>query len=94
MELTGWLFVRGDESIRLVRNRTELVLFIHGPGSLFRRQEFEGEEALLYFQRSLEHQLVADGWELRSTHERRSGSDRRSQTRGADRRRTTDRDGS
>jgi len=90
MEVTAWLFVRGEQSVRIVRNRTQLELSIDGPGADRQRREFADEDALLQFQRSFEQRLTADGWELQSMHERRSGLDRRAVPRGPDRRRAAD----
>ena len=87
MGMLAWLFIRGEQSVRLVRPAEGRLLVVEGPGAERQRREFEDEASLLEFQRDLEERLASEGWELRATHERRSGRDRRAEPRGADRRR-------
>ena len=73
---TAWLYVRGDQSVRIVRDGGSLA--VHGPGDLFRHHAYDDGAAAMLEHASLEQQLVCDGWSLeRMTTERRSGTDRR-----------------
>jgi hypothetical protein len=82
---TAWLYVRGDQSVRIVMDGGSLA--VHGPGDLFRRDAYDDAAVAMLEHSSLEQQLVRDGWSLeRMTTERRSGGDRRRSAR-TDRRR-------
>jgi hypothetical protein len=73
---TAWLYVRGDQSVRIVMDGGSLA--VHGPGDLFRRHAYDDRAAAMFEHDNLEQQLVRDGWSLeRMTTERRSGTDRR-----------------
>jgi hypothetical protein len=81
----AWLYVRGDQSVRIVMDGGSLA--VYGPGELFRRQHYDDDAAATLEHSTLEQQLVGDGWSLeRMTTERRTSTDRRTTTR-ADRRR-------
>jgi len=82
----AWLYVRGNESIRIVVEDGSID--IAGPGAQRRRHECADDCDALLEHSALEQQLVRDGWSLeRMITERRSGRERRSNTRGQDRRR-------
>jgi hypothetical protein len=87
MATLAWLFLRGTESIRIVRDPKAFVLRVDGPGYEREVHAFAGEVELGEFQRNYESRLVAEGWVLGASQERRSGRDRRSEPRGQDRRR-------
>jgi len=85
---SSWLFIRRHETVRVFRpGPAWLHVAIAGPGGTRSVLRFATEAELQDFQASHEQQLIADGWHLAGTNvERRSGSDRRSRTRGDDRR--------
>ena len=87
MAILAWLFVRGEESVRIVRDPREFILRIEGPGYEREVHAFKSETEIGEFQRNYEARLVAEGWMLGASQERRSGRDRRSNPRGGDRRR-------
>jgi hypothetical protein len=87
MAILAWLFLRGSESIRIVRDPGAFVLRVDGPGYEREVHAFKDEAAVGEFQRSYESRLLADGWVLGASQERRSGRDRRTDRRGPDRRR-------
>jgi hypothetical protein len=86
MSVLAWLFIRGGQSVRIVRDPGGPGLDVQGPGTEYRRHDFSSEDELLEFQRTFEQRLAADGWELRASHERR-GSDRRGDDAAPERRR-------
>ena len=87
MAILAWLFLRGGESIRIVRDPSAFVLRIEGPGYEREVHAFKDEAAVGEFQRNYEARLQAEGWVLGASQERRSGRDRRGSSRGPDRRR-------
>jgi hypothetical protein len=79
------LYVRAERSVRIVMEDASLA--VYGPGELFRQHDYEDVVAATLAHSTLEQELVRDGWSLEQmTTERRSRSERRTQTRG-DRRR-------
>lgn len=70
----AWLFVRGEESVRIVMDGTSLG--VYGPGDRFSHLRFgETMDATLH-QAAVERTLVHDGWSLEHfTTERRSNAD-------------------
>ena len=81
----AWLYVRGDQSLRIVTMGGSCT--VYGPGDLFRQHAYDDVAAAMLEQSRLEQELVRDGWSLeRMTTERRSGADRRRSAR-SDRRR-------
>lgn len=86
MSVLAWLFLRGGESIRIARDPRAFVLKVDGPGYEREVHAFKDEAELDEFQRGCEERLVADGWVLAASQERRSGRDRRAGSRGPDRR--------
>ena len=87
MAILAWLFVRGEDSVRIVRDPVAFVLRIEGPGYEREVHAFKSEGEIGEFQRNYEARLLAEGWVLGASQERRSGRDRRSDPRGSDRRR-------
>ena len=78
---TIWLFVRGSESVRLIRASTpegRLRLLVYGPGNTQTTHEFADGSACTARQSELERELVANGFMLEQFTDRRSGTDRRS----------------
>ena len=87
MAILAWLFLRGSESIRVARDGGAFVLRVDGPGYEREVHAFKNEAEVAEFQRNYEARLLAEGWVLGASQERRSGRDRRADGRGPDRRR-------
>ena len=88
---TASLFIRGAESVRLVRiTRADgpSRLLIHGPGPAREIHVHDNAILCLWFQAGIERGLLAEGYQLvrNNSAERRSGFERRASTRGTDRR--------
>lgn len=86
---TIWLFVRGEESVRVIRAATpegHARLLVYGPGNTHVTHEFHDTVACAHREAELERELVDDGYTLEQFTDRRSGVDRRSVPRGTDRR--------
>jgi hypothetical protein len=66
-----WLYIRGDESIQVVKLPIALVLRTFGPGRVAETYPFQHNARLEDFRRSYEQQLLDDGWTLHATQERR-----------------------
>ena len=78
---TIWLFVRGSESVRLIRASTRegrARLLVYGPGNTQATHEFEDDSSCTTRQSELERALVAGGFVLEQFTDRRSGAERRS----------------
>jgi hypothetical protein len=88
---TIWLFVRGSESVRLIRASTPeggIRLLVYGPGNTQTAHDFVDGSACTARQSDIERALVKNGFMLEQFTDRRSGTDRRSVARGTpDRRR-------
>ena len=89
---TASLFIRGTESVRLVRvTRADgpARLLVDGPGPEQTRHLLDNAVECLWFQLDIERRLVAQGFLLAhvSGADRRSGRERRTSSRGSDRRR-------
>ena len=67
----AWLYVRGDESIRVVKFPIALILRTFGPGHASQTYPFQQDAPLEDFRRAHEEQLLTDGWTLHVTYERR-----------------------
>jgi len=83
----GWLYTRGSESVRLVReeNSKGCRLFLYGPGTEVVTHEFADVIECMNRQAEVEQNLLAAGYQLV-----RSSADRRSEhaiSHGLDRRR-------
>lgn len=73
----SWLFVRGTESIWIVRPHG-CSLIVEGPGSSRQEHDFDDEAAIQAYQVSIAEELSEHGWRLEAVdRERRSGRDRR-----------------
>jgi hypothetical protein len=89
---TAWLFTRGAESVRMVRvthpDRPTRLL-VNGPGDEAMVHLVHEPMDVARLQSELERRLVSKGYHLAQFHsgERRSGRDRRSAPRAAERRR-------
>jgi len=86
---TIWLFVRGSESVRVIRAATpegRSRLLVYGPGNAHVVHEFEDAITCSAQESEMERRLVADGFTLSEFTDRRGGEDRRSMSRGPDRR--------
>jgi len=87
---TIWLFVRGADSVRVIRAATpegRARLLIYGPGNTQATHEFDDGVTCTHQEAEVERQLVTDGFTLEQFTDRRTGLDRRSIVRGPDRRR-------
>jgi CheY-like chemotaxis protein len=81
-DVDAWLFVRGDESVRIAR-RGELELTVWSPGGKRNAYRFRSDLELSMFQADCEQRLVYTGFTFEAFRdERRRGTDRR----GSDRR--------
>jgi hypothetical protein len=67
----SWLYVRGDESIQIIKLPTASILLVCGPDRQQQTYPFDTDLLLENFRRSHGQQLLADGWTLHGTHERR-----------------------
>ena len=87
---TIWLFVRGSESVRVIRAATpegRARLQVYGPGNTNETHEFPDGISCAQREAEMERELVADGFTLEQFTDRRNGMDRRGAPRGFDRRR-------
>ena len=87
---TIWLFIRGGESVRVIRAATpegRARLLVYGPGNTHATHEFADGIACTQREAEIERELVSDGFTLEQFTDRRSGLDRRSVARGIERRR-------
>jgi hypothetical protein len=81
----AWLFVRGNDSVRLVR--TERNLLVLGPGTQRMEHVTETDEAANRLQRQIEAELRRQGWVFEGYGvERRQRPDRRRIPRWSERR--------
>jgi len=83
----AWLFVRSDESIRVTRDSTGLVLLVCGPGSAEHSHHFDSEASLEDFRAWYEQRLDSEGWALKGVVERRVTVDRSDVPQSSERRR-------
>ena len=87
---TVWLFVRGSESVRMIRAGTPeggARLLVYGPGNTQDVHEFKDAITCSTQESEMERRLVDDGFSLAEFTDRRSGQERRSVPRGPGRRR-------
>jgi hypothetical protein len=87
---TIWLFVRGEDSVRVIRAATpegRARLLVYGPGNTQTTHEFQDAVTCTQRESEIERDLVNDGFTLEQFTDRRSGLDRRTVPRGDDRRR-------
>jgi hypothetical protein len=66
----AWLFVRGEESIRVTATPTGSLL-IFGPGDAHQSFDFTEAATLTQFMESYQQRLLGDGWVLAIVAERR-----------------------
>ena len=89
MTPASWLFVKGNDSIRIVRPEG-FGLIVLGPGPLRHVHDFKDEAEMQAYQMSVAEELSEQGWMLLGMDvERRSGRDRRGVARGTPNRRRT-----
>lgn len=69
-----WLFVRGEETIRVNRSANGLSVAANGPGHDRRVFKFADEVTAAEFLRLYEHFLAGGGWVLQAFVERRSNA--------------------
>jgi hypothetical protein len=87
---TTWLFVRGSDSVRMIRAATpegRSRLLIYGPGNTQQVHEFPDTLTCSTAESEIESRLITDGYTLDQFTDRRSGEERRLAPRGPDRRR-------
>jgi hypothetical protein len=83
----AWLYVRADQSVRIVVDRGNVA--VYGPGPDFNHSQFTEEMDAVLHHAAVEEALVREGWMLEQlTTERRSGDARRAVPRGGTRRRS------
>ena len=70
----AWLFVRGDEAIRVDVSADGLRVAANGPGHERRIFKFGDEPTATEFIRLYEHSLAGAGWVLQAFVERRAGN--------------------
>jgi hypothetical protein len=68
----AWLFVRGEESVRMTRLPLGATLLVCGPGHAEHSHHFDSEASLEEFRRWYEQRLFSEGWAVQGTVERRS----------------------
>jgi hypothetical protein len=92
MPEASWLFVKGDQSIRVVRPLTATALSVSGPGRARAQYAFDGEAAVQAYQMELAEQFSAAGWVLigENLDRRRGGERRLTERETLDRRRGSD----
>lgn len=82
----AWLYTRDSQAVRLEvqRERGVIRLHVYGPLTKYEALDFPDEMSLLDHQATRERQLLADGYHLQATAERRAsasgssvGNDRR-----------------
>lgn len=83
----AWLFVRGDETIRINVTADGLSLAANGPGHERKHFKFGDEPTATEFIRLYEHSLTGAGWALQAFVERRSSNRHSAVPEGGDRRR-------
>jgi hypothetical protein len=89
------LFVRGSQSVRIVRlakDEGAAQLVVNGPSGAHAEHVLESATEGLWYQVDIERRLVAEGFEVVEilAGDRRSGRDRRGESRGTERRRHDD----
>ena len=70
----SWLFIRGEEAIRVNYSAEGLSIAVSGPGYERRLFRFGDEDTASEFVKLYEHFLSGDGWVLQAFVERRAGS--------------------
>jgi hypothetical protein len=89
MDASSWLFIKGDQSIRVVCP-SATVLIVKGPGASHSRYSFEDDAAVQAYQMELAEEFSSGGWVLiGEDFDRRSGQERRAARRDVPERRRT-----
>jgi len=89
MNASSWLFVKGDESIRIACP-SPTVLSVSGPGTSRARYTFDGVDAVQAYQIELAEEFSSGGWVLMGeNYDRRTGRERRTVRRGDEDRRVS-----
>jgi len=83
----SWLFVRGEEAIRVNYSAAGLSVAVNGPGHERRVLTFGDEETASEFMKLYEHSLTGSNWVLQAFVERRTGRKADPMPEGGDRRR-------
>jgi hypothetical protein len=83
IEQNAWLFARENESVymQVEQPGTEWRLLVLGPGRASASYSFFEPDGLVRFRESFERELLASGFRLQATAERRGGRDRRGRPR-------------
>ena len=71
------LFVRGDESIRIISILSGLTVLVCGPGATEHSHRFDSEASLAEFRRWYEQHLIDDKWMLAENADRRGSGQQR-----------------
>ena len=66
-----WLFVRGEESIRMIKVAETTTLMVYGPGPAQNSNQFDNEASLEEFRQSHEQRVLRSGWVLLDVGDRR-----------------------
>lgn len=66
-----WLFVRGEESIRIVKEPGTTTLLEFGPGPRQKSHRFGSAASLERFRQTLEQRVLLNGWVLLDVADRR-----------------------
>jgi hypothetical protein len=67
----AWLFMRGEQSIRVTRAPSGARLLTFGPGEAHQAYDFAGNASLEQFLQEYQQRLLDDGWLLAIVSERR-----------------------
>jgi hypothetical protein len=62
MSATTWVYLRGDDTVRILVQGTAVTVL--GPGARVRRARFPDEMDAVLYHSSVEQSLVAGGWML------------------------------
>lgn len=76
LDRMAWLYTRDSQAVRLEvqRERGVIRLHVYGPLSHYEAVDFSDEIGLLDHQAARERQLLADGYHLQATAERRGST--------------------
>ena len=74
LPLEAWLFVHGEDSIRIVKHPTGTTLRVYGPGLLQESHEFKSTVSHDAFRQSYEERLLRSGWVLLNVSDRRTSA--------------------
>ena len=74
LPLEAWLFVHGEESIRIIKHPSRTTLRVYGPGLVQESHAFKSTVSLEAFRQSYEERLLRSGWVLLSVSDRRASA--------------------